>query len=73
MDTGYGDQRLILTSKKITGKKVFPEGKIDRKFKTRIEVSAAMIGKIDSIGLDRSSRIGGDALFDNLVVEIPKP
>lgn len=52
---------------------VIPEGKKDRKFTTRIEVSAAMIGKIDSIGLDRSGRVGGDALFDNLVVEIPKP
>jgi hypothetical protein len=52
---------------------VIPEGKKDRRFTTQIKVSAAMIGELDTIGLDRSGRKGGDALFDNLVVEIPKP
>ncbi|QTN33409.1 hypothetical protein HZ994_14150 [Akkermansiaceae bacterium] len=51
---------------------VIPKGKEARKFSTRITVPAAQIGALGSISLDRSGRLGGDALFDNLVIEIPQ-
>lgn len=52
---------------------VLPQGKGAGKFTTRTKVSAAEIGKLDSVSLDRSGRVGGDAIFDNLVIEIPAP
>lgn len=58
-----GDVELRIT--------VIPDGKKGRKFSTRTTVPAAEIGELDSISLDRSGRVGGDALFDNLVVEMP--
>jgi hypothetical protein len=55
------------------GVTVLADQKEARRYTTRTTVSAAEIGKLDSISLDRSGRIGGDANFDNLVVEIPAP
>jgi hypothetical protein len=50
---------------------VIPGGKADgRKYTVVRKFAAADIGKLDFISLDRSGRTGGDALFDNLVVEI---
>ena len=60
-----GDVELMAT--------VLPQDKGAETFTTRTKVSAAEIGKLDSISLDRSGRVGGDATFDNLVVEIPAP
>ena len=53
---------------------VIPGDKADgKKYTVRKNFTAAEIGKIDSISLDRSGRTGGDALFDNLVVETDAP
>lgn len=59
-----GDTELLAT--------VSPDDKRPT-FQTRIKVPAASIGKLDSISLDRSGRQGGDAVFDNLVVEMTAP
>lgn len=42
-------------------------------FKTTIKAAAEMIGPIDRISLDRSGRVGGDARFSELTIELGGP
>lgn len=54
-----GDVELVVT--------IYQEK--DERFVHTQLIPAAMIGKVDQISLDRSGRQGGDALFDDLVIE----
>ncbi len=42
-------------------------------FRASQTLKYAAIGKLESIGLDRSGRTGGDAMFDDFVVDLGKP
>ena len=42
-------------------------------FRDTQKIKSEDIGKIASIGLDRSGRTGGNALFDDFIVDLGKP
>lgn len=52
---------------------VVSDGAGGKTFKHREILKADVIGKIDKIGLDRSGRTGGDAMFDDLVISFGIP
>ena len=69
-------QRMSLTVQRLNGGRVELVAVVsdgDKTFKDRKIIEAAVIGKLDHISLDRSGREGGNALFDDLVVELGNP
>lgn len=66
-------QRMSLSVKRIPGGKVELEATIGngtKVFTERKVVEESVIGKLDHLSLDRSGRMGGDGLFDDLVVDL---
>jgi hypothetical protein len=66
-------QRMSLNVKRIPGGKVELEATISngtKDFTERKVFAESVIGKLDHLSLDRSGRIGGDGLFDDLVVDL---
>ncbi len=66
-------QRMSLSVKRIPGGKVELEATIGngtKVFTERKVFAESVIGKLDHLSLDRSGRIGGDGLFDDLVVDL---
>jgi hypothetical protein len=69
-------QRMSLTVQRLNGGRVELVAMVsqgDKSFTDRTIVVESVIGKLDHISLDRSGREGGNALFDDLVVELGNP
>lgn len=62
MDINRLPNKLVQITVNITHEK--------QNFRSSMIVKADAIGKLDRIGLDRSGRTGGDAIFDDLVVDL---